>query len=117
MFPRPGGPTSARFPVRSATAGAKSRSARVPVASGLRRSGHGARSRTRFEAAVSIHHTLTLAHVLSDAACPVALMIGDLELAERYTAMLHEQTKDPFSRRMEHLCRWLSREEILIRRG
>jgi predicted ATPase len=41
----------------------------------------------------SIHHTLTLAHVLSDAACPVALMIGDLDLADRYTAMLHEQTK------------------------
>jgi predicted ATPase len=41
----------------------------------------------------AIHHTLTLAHVLSDAACPVALMIGDLDLAERYTAMLHEQTK------------------------
>ena len=43
--------------------------------------------------AASIHHTLTLAHVLSDAACPVALMIGDLDLAGRYTAMLHEHTK------------------------
>jgi predicted ATPase len=42
--------------------------------------------------AAAIHHTLTLAHVLSDAACPVALMIGDLDLAERYTGMLHEQT-------------------------
>jgi predicted ATPase/DNA-binding winged helix-turn-helix (wHTH) protein len=45
------------------------------------------------EMSASIHHTLTLAHVLSDAACPVALMIGDLDLAERYTAMLYEQTK------------------------
>ncbi len=45
------------------------------------------------EQALSNNHTLTLAHVLSDAACPVALMIGDLELAARYTAMLHEQTK------------------------
>jgi predicted ATPase/DNA-binding winged helix-turn-helix (wHTH) protein len=43
--------------------------------------------------AASMHHTLTLAHVLADAACPVALMIGDLDLAEHYTAMLHEQTK------------------------
>jgi len=45
------------------------------------------------EQAASVHHTLTLAHVLSDAACPVALMAGDLALAERYTAMLHEQTR------------------------
>jgi predicted ATPase/DNA-binding winged helix-turn-helix (wHTH) protein len=43
--------------------------------------------------AVLLNHTLTLAHVLSDAACPVALMIGDLELASQYTAMLHEKTK------------------------
>jgi predicted ATPase len=46
------------------------------------------------EAAGSLHHALTFAHVLSDAACPIALMAGDLDLAERYTAMLHEQTKD-----------------------
>jgi predicted ATPase len=68
------------------------------------------------EAAGSIHHTLTLAHVLSDAACPVALMIGDLDLAEQYTAMLHEQTKT------HSLDVWKTYAdgfagEILIRRG
>ena len=46
------------------------------------------------EVADSIHHTLTLAHVLSDAACPVALMVGELDLADRYTAMLREHTKN-----------------------
>jgi predicted ATPase len=45
------------------------------------------------EMARSSNHTLTLAHVLSDAACPVALMVGDLDLAARYTAILHERTK------------------------
>ena len=46
------------------------------------------------EMAGSIHSAYqTLAHVLSDAACPVALMIGDLDLAARYTAMLREHTK------------------------
>jgi predicted ATPase/DNA-binding winged helix-turn-helix (wHTH) protein len=64
----------------------------------------------------AIHHTLTLAHVLSDAACPIALMIGDLDLAERYTAMLHEQTKT------HSLDVWNSyadgfASEIQIRRG
>jgi predicted ATPase/DNA-binding winged helix-turn-helix (wHTH) protein len=68
------------------------------------------------DAAESIHHTLTLAHVLSDAACPVALMVGDLDLAQRYTAMLHEQTKT------HSLDVWNTYAagfagEILIRRG
>ena len=37
-------------------------------------------------------HTLSVAHVLSDAACFVALWCGDLALAERYTALLRVHT-------------------------
>jgi len=37
-------------------------------------------------------HTLSLAHVLSDAACFVALWRGDLDLAERFTALLRQHT-------------------------
>ena len=37
-------------------------------------------------------HTLTLAHVLSGAACFMALSAGDLPLVARYTKMLREHT-------------------------
>ncbi|THD60573.1 winged helix-turn-helix domain-containing protein [Phenylobacterium sp.] len=37
-------------------------------------------------------HTLSLAHVLSDAACFLALWRGDLELADRYIALLRQHT-------------------------
>jgi predicted ATPase/DNA-binding winged helix-turn-helix (wHTH) protein len=71
--------------------------ARITLARVLWLQGYADQALREIETAVemsgSIHHTLTLAHVLSDAACPVALMIGDLDLAARYTAMLHEQTK------------------------
>lgn len=68
------------------------------------------------DAACALHHTLTLAYVLSDAACPVSLMIGDLDLAERYTEMLRQRT------RTHSLDVWSSYAdgfagEILIRRG
>jgi predicted ATPase/DNA-binding winged helix-turn-helix (wHTH) protein len=46
------------------------------------------------EAALAAGHNLTLCHVLSDAACPVSLMAGDLARAERYTDMLHRRTTD-----------------------
>src|SRR6202012_743808 len=82
--------------------------------------GYAGQARREIETAVemsgSIHHTLTLAHVLSDAACPVALMMGDLDLAAQYTALLHEKT------RTHSLDVWKSyadgyASEILIRRG
>jgi predicted ATPase/DNA-binding winged helix-turn-helix (wHTH) protein len=94
--------------------------ARITLARVLWLQGYADRALREIENAVdqadSIHHTLTLAHVLSDAACPVALMIGDLDLAERYTAMLREQTKT------HSLDVWNSYAdgfagEILIRRG
>jgi hypothetical protein len=41
---------------------------------------------------LALKHTLTLAHILSDAACFIALWAGDLPLAARYTKMLREHT-------------------------
>jgi predicted ATPase/DNA-binding winged helix-turn-helix (wHTH) protein len=46
------------------------------------------------DAALAAGHNLTLCHALSDAACPVSLMAGDLARAERYTDMLHRRTRD-----------------------
>jgi predicted ATPase/DNA-binding winged helix-turn-helix (wHTH) protein len=42
--------------------------------------------------ALSIGHTLSLCNALAQAACPVALYAGDLAAAERFTAMLLDQT-------------------------
>ena len=41
---------------------------------------------------LALEHTLTLANILSDAACFIALWAGDLPLAARYTKMLREHT-------------------------
>lgn len=46
------------------------------------------------DAALAAGHNLSLCHALSDAACPVSLMAGDLARAERYTDMLHRRTRD-----------------------
>jgi predicted ATPase len=42
--------------------------------------------------ALSINHRLSLCNALAQAACPIALMAGDLLAAERYTKMLLYQT-------------------------
>ncbi|MDE5451647.1 hypothetical protein GWE18_01985 [Bradyrhizobium sp. CSA112] len=42
--------------------------------------------------ALSINHRLSLCNALAQAACPIALMAGDLLAAERYTRMLLYQT-------------------------
>ena len=44
------------------------------------------------EVARSLGHGLSLSHALSDGACPVALLAGDLTTADRYIGMLREQT-------------------------
>ena len=44
--------------------------------------------------ALALGHVLTLTHALSDGGCPIALHVGDLGLADRYTAMLHRYTTD-----------------------
>jgi predicted ATPase len=43
--------------------------------------------------AQAIRHRLSLANVLAEAACPIALLAGDFNLAEHYIELLHEQTK------------------------
>jgi predicted ATPase len=44
------------------------------------------------EHAVSINHTLSLCNTLAQGACPIALLVGDFVMAERYTAMLRSHT-------------------------
>ena len=66
--------------------------------------------------ALSLGHALLLCNVLSQAACPVALLAGELAMAERFTAMLLHHT------RAQALDIWnaygrLFRGEILVRRG
>jgi predicted ATPase len=94
--------------------------ARITLARVLWLQGYADQALREIETAVemsgSIHHALTLAHVLSDAACPIALMTGDLDLAARYTAMLHEQTKT-HALDVWHTYAEGFAGEILIRRG
>ena len=44
------------------------------------------------EHAVSLNHALSLCNALAQAACPIALLVGDFAMAERYTAMLRSHT-------------------------
>jgi predicted ATPase/DNA-binding winged helix-turn-helix (wHTH) protein len=65
---------------------------------------------------LALDHTLTLAHILSDAACFIAMWAGDLPLATRYTKMLRDHTT------LHALDVWRTyadafEGEILIRRG
>jgi hypothetical protein len=65
---------------------------------------------------LALEHTLTLARVLSDAACFIALWAGDLPLAARYTMMLREHI------RLHALDVWRTyadafEGEIMIRQG
>jgi predicted ATPase len=66
--------------------------------------------------ALSLGHVLSLCNALAQAACPVALLAGELAAAERFTAMLLHHTRD------RALDLWnaygrLFRGEILVRRG
>jgi predicted ATPase/DNA-binding winged helix-turn-helix (wHTH) protein len=42
--------------------------------------------------ALALNHTLSLCNALAQAACPVALLAGDIVAAERYTMLLLDQT-------------------------
>ena len=44
------------------------------------------------EHAGSLNHTLSLCNTLAQGACPIALLVGDFSMAERYTAMLRGLT-------------------------
>jgi predicted ATPase len=46
---------------------------------------------TGIQEALSVSHSLSLGNVLAQAACPVTLLAGNLDLAERYIAMFKEQ--------------------------
>ncbi|MGY8663373.1 winged helix-turn-helix domain-containing protein [Bradyrhizobium sp. UFLA05-109] len=48
---------------------------------------------TNIEHALAIDHTLSLCNALANAACPIALVTGDLEAAEYYIKMLLRQTE------------------------
>jgi predicted ATPase len=48
--------------------------------------------KSNIEHAVSINHTLSLCNALAQGACPIALLVGDFVMAERYTAMLRSHT-------------------------
>jgi predicted ATPase len=41
--------------------------------------------------AVSINHALTLCNLVGQSACPLAFLVGDLDAADRFTALLIEQ--------------------------
>jgi len=43
--------------------------------------------------ALAIDHKLSLANVLAEAACPIALMAGELDMADRYIVLLQQETK------------------------
>jgi predicted ATPase/DNA-binding winged helix-turn-helix (wHTH) protein len=70
--------------------------ARITLVRGLWLQGHADQALVLVEHMVAdglaLEHTLTLAHILSDAACFIALWAGDLPLAARYTRMLREHT-------------------------
>ena len=66
--------------------------------------------------AISIDHRLSLCNALVQAACPVALLAGDLRAAERYTKILLDQTND------DELDIWRAygrcfEGEMLVKRG
>jgi predicted ATPase len=70
--------------------------AQVTLVRGLWLQGHADQASVLVEQMITeglaLEHTLTLAHILSDAACFIALWAGDLPLAARYTKMLREHT-------------------------
>ena len=66
--------------------------------------------------ALSLGHVLTLTHALADGACPIALQVGNLALADRYTGMLHRYTRE-HALDVWHTYADAYRGQILIRSG
>jgi hypothetical protein len=70
--------------------------AQITLARGLWLQGHADQALDLVEQMIveslALEHSLTLAHILSDAACFIALWAGDLPLAARYTKMLRQHT-------------------------
>jgi predicted ATPase len=68
------------------------------------------------ETALATGHNLTTCHVLSDAACPIFLMAGDVERAQDCTQMLVDSTRDQ-ALDVWHAYAQCFRGDILIRQG
>src|SRR5258708_16616236 len=70
--------------------------AQITLVRGLWLQGHADQALVLVEQMIAeglaLKHKLTLAHILSDAACFIALWAGDLPLAARYTKMLRAQS-------------------------
>ena len=70
--------------------------AQITLVRGLWLQGHADQALVLVEQMIAeglaLEHTLTLAHILSDAACFIALWAGNLPLAAQYTKMLREHT-------------------------
>ena len=94
--------------------------AQITLVRGLWLQGHADQALVLVEQMIAeslaLDHILTLAHVLSDAACFIALWAGDLPLATRYAKMLRDHTT------LHALDVWRTyadafEGEILIRQG
>lgn len=68
------------------------------------------------EDAIAIDHKLSLCNTLMQAACPVALLAGDLERAERFTELLRKES-DRSGLGVWHLFAGCFRGQILVKRG
>jgi predicted ATPase/DNA-binding winged helix-turn-helix (wHTH) protein len=66
--------------------------------------------------AIAINHSVSLCNALAGAACPVAILSGDLAIAERYTKMLAEQTSRA-ALEIWHMHAECFEGELLVRRG
>jgi predicted ATPase/DNA-binding winged helix-turn-helix (wHTH) protein len=66
--------------------------------------------------AQALDHTLTLCNVLAQSACPIALLAGDLERADRFTAMLLQRT-ERHALEIWHVYAGCYRGQLVSKRG
>jgi predicted ATPase/DNA-binding winged helix-turn-helix (wHTH) protein len=66
--------------------------------------------------AIAINHSVSLCNALAGAACPVAILSGDLAVADRHTKMLAEQTSRA-ALEIWHMHAECFEGELLVRRG
>lgn len=94
--------------------------ARITLARVLWMRGHTDQAMAEVEANIAqvteLGHDLTLAHILSDAACAIALLNGDLDRAEQFIDLLRRLTK-AHSLDVWHTYADGFQGELLIRRG
>ncbi len=66
--------------------------------------------------AIATNHSVSLCNALAGAACPVAILSGDLAAADRYTKMLAEQTSRA-ALEIWHMHAECFEGELLVKRG